>query len=401
MPEMAEGFVSERGMYALKDKVKCWECFECHEEECPVFKSKELNCWLIPGTHCRNEIQGKFLEKLEMCIECEPFKANMDMDTLEETLKVLNEQLTEFRHMVDERDRELENTSMELAVGLSEVFEALKRIASGDPEVRIPESSKLELMTKLKHMVNLTAENLGEIVGLSHEFAIGLAEHFDVLHRVSQGNLTARVSGGSDVDLLEALTKVTNQMIESVSKEITERKRAEKALRKAHNELEKRVEERTAELVIANEKLRDEVEERKWAEKALWASERQYRITLDSMGDAIHVVDAELRFILINTTFEGWLQGSGLNTDVIGRTIFEAFPSLPQKVRNEYHKVFSSGKTLVTEEMTKLGSKEFMTQTRKIPVYTNESVGQVVTVMSDITERKSPKRKITAWFKKG
>jgi len=385
----------------LKDKVKCWECFECNEQECPVLKSKELNCWLIPGTHCRNEIQGKFLEKLEMCIECEPFKANMDMDSLEETLKVLNEQLTEFRQMVDERDRELESTSMELALGLSEVFEALKSIASGDPEVRIPETSQLELISKLKHMVNLTAENLGEIVGLSHEFAIGLAEHFDVLHRVSQGKLTARVSGGSEVDLLEALTKVTNQMIESVSTEITERKRAEKALRKAHNELEKRVEARTAELVIANEKLRDEVEERKWAEKALWASERQYRITLDSMGDAIHVVDAELRFILINTTFERWLQDSALNTDVIGRTIFEAFPSLPQKVRSEYHKVLSSGKTVVTEEMTKLGGKEFMTRTRKVPVYTNGNVGQVVTVISDITERKGPKKKITAWFKKG
>jgi PAS domain S-box-containing protein len=340
------------------------------------------------------------LEKIEMCLECEPFKANIDVDSMKETLKVVRTQLTEFRHMVDERDRELESTSMELALGLSEVFEALKRISSGDPEVRIPETSQLALMTKLKHMVNRIAENLGDIVGLSHEFAIGLAEHFDVLHRVSKGKLTARVSGISQVDLLESLKKVTNEMIESVSKEISERKRAEKALRKAHSELEQRVEERTAELVIANEKLRDEVEERGWAEKALWASERQYRITLDSMGDAIHVVDAELRFILINTTFEGWLRKSGLDTDVIGRSIFEAFPSLPQKVRNEYHKVLNSGKTLVTEEMTNLGGKEFMTQTRKIPVYTNGNVGQVVTVMSEISQEKGPKKKVASWFKK-
>lgn len=120
---------------------------------------------------------------------------------------------------------------MELALGLSEVFEALKEISTGDPEVRIPEASKLELITKLKHMVNLTAEELAEIVGLSHEFAIGLAEHFDVLHRVSKGELTARVFGTSQLQLLEALKKVTNQMIESVSREITERRRAEEALR--------------------------------------------------------------------------------------------------------------------------------------------------------------------------
>ena len=148
-------------MSALKKKVKCWECFQCNETECPVLKSKELNCWLIPETLCRNEIQGKFLEKLEMCIECEPFKANMDMDSLEETLKVLNEQLTEFRQMVDERDRELESTSMELALGLSEVFEALKMISSGDPEVRIPETSQLELIGKLKQRHESVTDNTG------------------------------------------------------------------------------------------------------------------------------------------------------------------------------------------------------------------------------------------------
>jgi hypothetical protein len=57
-----------------KKKVKCWEFFECKEEECPVYTSKEEMCWLISGTHCRNQIQGKFLEKMEMCLECEPFK---------------------------------------------------------------------------------------------------------------------------------------------------------------------------------------------------------------------------------------------------------------------------------------------------------------------------------------
>ncbi len=168
-----------------------------------------------------------------MCLECEPFKRNIDVDSIAATLKVVNAQLTAFRHMVDERDRELEGTSMELALGLSEVFQALKKIASGDPDVRIPETSQLELMTKLKHMVNLTAEDLGEIVDLSHEFAIGLAEHFDVLHRVSQGDLMARVSGTARVDLLGSLRKVTNEMIQSVSREISERKRAEGALRES------------------------------------------------------------------------------------------------------------------------------------------------------------------------
>jgi PAS domain S-box-containing protein len=220
----------------MKPKVKCWEFFKCKETECPVYESKELRCWLVSGTHCRDEIQGTFLEKVEICLGCEPFRANVDPASLEQTVKVVHEQFLEFRRMVEERDRELEGISMEMALGLSEVFEALRQISSGNPEVRIAEASELELIAKLKNMVNLTAINLAGIVNLSHEFAIGLAEHFDVLHRVSKGDLNARVSGISQVELLEYLKKVTNETIESVSREIADRKRAEGALRESERD---------------------------------------------------------------------------------------------------------------------------------------------------------------------
>ncbi len=145
--------------------------------------------------------------------------------------------LRQAQEALQESEEKFRGMNKELAQGLSEVLEALKQLASGDPEVRIPEAAKLELITRLKHMVNLTAQDLGEIVQLSHEFAIGLAEHFDALHKVSKGDLNARVTGTSQVELLEQLKKVTNQMIESVSTQITERQRAEEALRKSEEEL--------------------------------------------------------------------------------------------------------------------------------------------------------------------
>jgi signal transduction histidine kinase/DNA-binding response OmpR family regulator len=117
--------------------------------------------------------------------------------------------------------------SKDLTIGLSDVFEALQKISSGEPSVKISETSKLELISELKRMVNMTAGNIGEMVNLSHEFAIGLAEHFDTLNRVSKGDLTARISSNSTVELLDSLKKVTNQMIESVSKEIEVREAAE------------------------------------------------------------------------------------------------------------------------------------------------------------------------------
>jgi len=122
---------------------------------------------------------------------------------------------------------------MELSISLSEVFEALKKISSGDPDVRISEKSEIEIISKLKHMINITAENIGEIVDQSHEFAMVLAEHFEVLHKVSTGEFSARVSGESKMELLEAFKKVTNMMIESIHKTITERELTEDLLKES------------------------------------------------------------------------------------------------------------------------------------------------------------------------
>ena len=212
-------------------KMKCWEVFRCEEKDCPAYKSKNLRCWLFTGTHCRKEIQGTFIEKMEMCFDCKVFKENIDATGMSETCLLANRQFKEFSRMVRERDRELESLGMELSISLSEVFEALKKIAAGDPAVRIDETSQVELIRQLKHMINLTAENIGEMVDQSHDIAIGLAEHFDLMHRVSKGELQARATGESNVELLEALKNVSNTTIESIETEMKEHERTEASLR--------------------------------------------------------------------------------------------------------------------------------------------------------------------------
>jgi PAS domain S-box-containing protein/putative nucleotidyltransferase with HDIG domain len=131
-----------------------------------------------------------------------------------------------------------------------------------------------------------------------------------------------------------------------------------------------------------------DITERKRAEERLQEAEEQYRLTLDSIGDAIHVIDSYWRFIIFNTAFRQWNEQLGLETDVIGRTLFEVFPFLPNTVRDEYLQVFDTGEKLLTEERTRVGDKEFITETRKIPIYEGEKVTRIATVIRDITERK-------------
>lgn len=109
---------------------RCWESLGCKEMECPDYKSANLQCWIIPQTHCNNSIQGNFLDKIEMCIGCNVFAENIDREYIKDTLKIVDRQFTEFRTLVQERDRELEGIGIQLSISLSEVFEALRKIAA-------------------------------------------------------------------------------------------------------------------------------------------------------------------------------------------------------------------------------------------------------------------------------
>ncbi len=84
------------------------------------------------------------------------------------------------------------------------------------------------------------------------------------------------------------------------TRDITARKQAEEAVRLGHEELERRVAQRTAELVSANELLKEEIAERQRAEKALRDSEDFAKGILESNPDCTKVLDLEGKLLYMN-----------------------------------------------------------------------------------------------------
>jgi len=155
------------------------------------------------------------------------------------------------------------------------------------------------------------------------------------------------------------------------------RQRAEEALERSNQELEKRVRERTAEL--------------SHTEKRVAQERNLLRTVIDNLPAYIYLKDTAGRYVLNNLANVRALN-AGTEAETLGKTVFDFFPGETARLYDAADRqVLVSGASLVNQEVAaeNLAGDQFWLLTTKVPL--RDSLGAVsglLGISQDITERK-------------
>ncbi len=173
-----------------------------------------------------------------------------------------------------------------------------------------------------------------------------------------------------------------------IARDISYRKKIEEKLQVAHDELEQRVADRTAELLVSNEKLNEEIKERIRMEEALRESEAKLKIILENVRDVIFQLSLQGFIQYVSPNAES-IYGYKLD-QLIGRHFKKTTPmsDMPKAIK-ALNQVLS-GKEIEHFEINQLNPKGKIipTEINVTPVKKDGKIIAVQGVMRDITERK-------------
>jgi len=169
--------------------------------------------------------------------------------------------------------------------------------------------------------------------------------------------------------------------------DITERKQMEEELRRSHDELETRVQERTAELMSVVETLQDEMSERKQVELALREASLYARSLIEASLDPLVTISRDGKIMDVNRATE---LATGLSRDTLIGSDFLDYFIEPEKAREGYKQVFSKGFVRDYPLAIRHTSGKITDVLYNAAVYRNEAgeVQGVFAAARDITKRK-------------
>lgn len=227
-----------------------------------------------------------------------------------------------------------------------------------------------------------------------HKFIIP-SKLWDGQMRIQHTTVTSVKAGNAtDFHALFAIQDVTDltyriqgyrTMRDQALEEIKERAHAEEKLLKAREELELRVKERTADLVLVNEKLKQEITEREKAGEELKKLISTLNTLVDHMPEGVILLDAGHRVMLANSIGENYLKAisnaaiGDLLSDLAGAPLTNFLASEPHKT---WHEIEIQGPP---QKIFELAGKT---------ISQNNIISGMVLVLKDVTEERMLEERI-------
>ena len=111
-----------------------------------------------------------------------------------------------------------DNPLCEHRYALSEVLhlcsDVLEKIAQGDCSQKIDLKFERYAVQRLINSINKVSQEVSAMIDLTHELAIGICEHFDVLRRLHEGDFSATAYEDSSVEVIRMLGQLINKQKE-------------------------------------------------------------------------------------------------------------------------------------------------------------------------------------------
>jgi PAS domain S-box-containing protein len=247
-----------------------------------------------------------------------------------------------------------------------------------------------------QNLLGYTAEQLGEItlndITVQHPDSVAALMQRVVKERLpftGEQYYKCRDTSNCNVELCANLVSYDGkEVICIIAHDITERKKAEDALRKANEQLEARITQRTVELTQLNRDLSIEISERKQAEKALLESQKRNRTIIESTIEGICILDAEGKTVFLNDQITMML---GYATEeLIGKSLTDYMNIEEQIIAlDKFENLRQGNKERYDAKFRRKDGTDLWVIVSGNPIYDeNGNFTGTLNIITDVTERK-------------